>query len=252
MTRLELPSRRSIGSELAQLLDDQIAALKLTGRDTSIVDALQDKRSATLKKALNILKTKYAGDNLNLLSLAERGIHIVIPVIPRTYCDANSQVTMVRCPKTKGRTEMGNNSKDRFTPDNVAHIIRTPQRPYYIFDVEDGREMLGERPEDVIDMIKKCSGRRGLTEVETIALGTHSDVLQHRGINAIGSCFRVQPRKRSSDNAIGSCPRERERHHNLRAVFALCLDEGRPQLRGNFLDCGFPHWGFPSCQARIS
>jgi hypothetical protein len=250
VTRLELPSRRSIGSELAQLLNNQIEALKLAGCDESIVNAFQGKMSVALNKALNILRTKYAGDDL--LSLSERGIHIAIPVIPRTFCDANSQVTMVRWLKTRRRNKMGSNSKDRFTPDNVTHIIRASQQPYYIFDVEDGRAMLGERPEDVIDIIKKRIGRRGLTEVEAIALGTHSDALQHHGINAIGSRFRVQSRKRSSANAIGSRPREQERHRNSRAVFALCLDEGRPQLRGNFFDCGFPHWGFPSCKARGS
>src|SRR5712691_4201809 len=45
-----------------------------------------------------------------------------------------------------------------------------------IFDIEDGEAMRGKTPEHAEELIMK-QGRRGLTEVEVISLGLHTNVL---------------------------------------------------------------------------
>jgi len=188
-----------------QLFDTQIATLEDRGVPKQIVEILQNQRSQVLAKA-----NKMYFDN---------GCLSFLPVIPRTYLSIYSQMPMVFKSGNAGFTEL--------KPNNITDVIDTPDDPYYIYDIEDGKAMLGMAPMQKAEKLINEQMRFGLTEVEVIALGIHTDVLSKHYVDAVGSRYY-------SDG-----------------IPYLFLEVGKkPVLSRSHLDVDDNHFGAASCGSR--
>ena len=184
--------------DLEKLFDTQIQTLKDRGCPAVIIDMLQEQRDDVLQKASEIPIGKK---------------HIAfLPVIPRTFLSIYTQMQMVRNGDKIGYTYL--------KPSEITDVVETPADPYYIFDVEDGEAMLGKSPQNAEKTIKQ-QNRRGLTEVEVIALAIHTDV--RHCVDALGS-------------RCGSA-----------GVPTLWLHDAEPRLDWVNLDGARDRWGAASC-----
>jgi len=185
--------------DLEKLFDTQIKILKDRGCPAAvIIDMLQEQRDDVLQKASEIPIGKK---------------HIAfLPVIPRTFLSIYTQMQMVRNGDKIGYTYL--------KPSEITDVVETPADPYYIFDVEDGEAMLGKSPQNAEKTIKQ-QNRRGLTEVEVIALAIHTDV--RHCVDALGS-------------RCGSA-----------GVPTLWLHDAEPRLDWVNLDGARDRWGAASC-----
>jgi len=184
--------------DLEKLFDTQIKILKDRGCPAVIIDMLQEQRDDVLQKASEIPIGKK---------------HIAfLPVIPRTFLSIYTQMQMVRNGDKIGYTYL--------KPSEITDVVETPADPYYIFDVEDGEAMLGKSPQNAEKTIKQ-QNRRGLTEVEVIALAIHTDV--RHCVDALGS-------------RCGSA-----------GVPTLWLHDAEPRLDWVNLDGARDRWGAASC-----
>ena len=190
-------------SDLEQLFDTQIATLKDRGVPAQIVEMLQNHCGQVIAKA-NEMTFK-------------NGRVPFLPVIPRTFLSIYSQMPMVRSGSKTGYTYL--------KPTSITDVTVTPEDPYYIYDVDGGEALRGKTPHDAKKLIKNQE-RLGLTEVEVIALGVHTDVLSRHYVDAVGSRY-------DSDG-----------------VPILYLYVGRPRLSWDYLDDGDDHWGAASCGSR--
>jgi hypothetical protein len=203
--QLAQETKKAKCEDLKKLFDDQIQTLKDRGCPEQIVEMLQNQRSLVLQKASE-------------MSFAEGNIPFM-PVIPRTYRSPHDLMAMVRNGDTKGYTYLN--------PTVITDEFKTPEDPYYIYDVEDGQALLGKSPEEAIDIIKKQS-RSPLTAAEVMALTTHTDVISRHYVYASGS-----------------------RYDGWGRVPDVCLDDGdQPGLYCYFLDDSDDHWGSASCGSR--
>jgi hypothetical protein len=193
--------KRVKGEDLEKLFDKQIQTLKDRGCPPVILEMLTEQRSQVIEKA-----SKMA---------FEKGRIPFLAVIPRIYLTIYSQMAMVRNKDKVGYTYL--DAKE------ITDVVKTPDKPYYIFDVEDGEAMLGKAPQDAEKLINK-QGRRCVTEVEVIALGIQTDVLSRHFVDATGSRYG------SSDGMPG-----------------LWLLEGEPELGWYYLFSAVGGWGSASC-----
>jgi len=187
-------------SELENLFDTQIATLKERGVPEQIVEMCQNQRSSVLAKAS---ETAFKEGRIPFL-----------PVIPRDFLSIYSQMVLV---KIGGKTGV-----NYLKPSLVTNVVKTPDEPYYIFDIEDGEAMLDKAPKDAKKFIKK-QGRRGLIEVEVISLCVHTNVLSRHFVDATGS----------------RCRRGR--------VPCLGLCGATPRLHAGDADYAYPFFGAASC-----
>jgi hypothetical protein len=202
-TRLTEDAKKVKRADLEKLFDTQIATLKDRGCPEQILTMLANQRGDVVSKA-------------SQMTLKEGRISF-LPVIPRLYLSIYSQMAMVRNGNKAGYTYLN--------PSQITDVVETPREPYYIFDIEDGEAMRGKAPRQAEKEIKK-DGRRGLTEVEVIALGIHTDVLSRHYVDAVGSRY-------DSDS-----------------VPDLCVSDGRPKLDWGDLGDGNDHWGGASCGSK--
>src|SRR5262249_20662637 len=107
-------------------------------------------------------------------------------------------------------------------PSEIVNLVETPSEPYYLFNIEDGQAMRGKSPEHAQEEINN-QGRRGLTEMEVIALGIHSDVLSRHPVDAVAS----------------RCPSDE--------VVSLWLSVDGPQLVSLYIKYRADDWGAASC-----
>jgi len=186
--------------DIRKLFDTQIRTLKDRGCPEPILDTLSRHRDEVVSKASEM---KFA-----------EGYVPFLPVISRSYLTIYSQMPMVRKGDKVGYTYL--------KPSDIIDLAEMPAEPYYIFDVEDGQAMRGIPPRDAEKQIKEWA-RRGLTEVEVIALGIHTDVLFRHYVDGVGSrCV--------SDE-----------------VPSLWLSIGAPQLVSAHIEHGEGCWGAASC-----
>lgn len=143
--------------KLDKLFNSQIQTLKSRNTPRQIVAMLENQRGAVVARALDMY--------------FKNGHIPFLPVIPKDILSINAQMRMV---KNSQRTGRKINHYDH--PVVVTDMFETPERPYYIFDIEDGTATLNKSPLDAQNLINK-QGRRGLTEVEVIGLAIHTDVL---------------------------------------------------------------------------
>lgn len=188
--------------DLEKLFDTQIQTLKDRGCPTVIIDMLREQRDDVLEKASEITFAK--------------GHIAFLPVIPRTFLSIYTQMQMVKNGDKTGYTYL--------KPYEITDVVETPKDPYYIFDVEDGEAMLGKAPQDAEKAITQQNWR-GLTEVEVISLGIHTDVLSRHYVDAVGSRYR-------SDG-----------------VPSLWLGDDRPRLGWLSLGHAADEWGAASCRS---
>ncbi|MDA2936357.1 DUF5701 family protein [Patescibacteria group bacterium AH-259-L05] len=201
--RLDSESQEKQRETLADLFKAQLQTLKDRGCPEAIVSMFENQKSDVLAKAIEMT---FGEENTPFL-----------PVIPRTYASIYYQMPMVK-----------NGSKTGYTyldPAEITDVVETPNKPYYIFDVEDGEAMRRTSPKDAEKRIKK-QNRRCLTEVEVIALGVHTDVLSRHYVDAAGSRYE-------SDDVPG-----------------LYLSDGQPRLSYDWLVLAHVKWGSASCGSK--
>ena len=188
---------------LEQLFDTQIATLNDRSVPMQIVEMFHEQRDQVIAKASEMS--------------FENGRMPFLPIIPRTYLSIYSQMPMVKSGGNAGYTYL--------KPTAITDVVTAPEDPYYIYDIEDGEAMRGKTPQDAEKLIRK-QGRFGLTEVEVISLGVHTDVLSKHYVDAVG--FRY-----FSDR-----------------VPDLYLNDGEPELDWVYLGSSYDHWGAASCGSR--
>jgi len=141
-----------------------------------------------------------------------------LPIIPFSLLNLSIQTSMVRNDNWLGFTNLDANE--------IKDIVSTPHQPYYIFDVEDGKDMLGRSVLKATELIKS-QDRSPLTAAEVISLGIQTDALSKRYVDAGGS------RSESDDGAPH-----------------LALFVSQPKLNWNFVDYSSDRCGSASCGSR--
>lgn len=189
--------------DLNKLFDSQMQTLKFRGCPQAILKEFQKKKSEVLNKVIDMEIPKE---------------HIpFIPVIPRSYLGVYGLIAMVN-----------NNEKGGYTylnPNEITDNIETPKDPYFIYDVEEGKEILGESVKNAEKLIKK-QNRFCLIVDEGIAVCVHTNVLSKHYVCCTGS---------------------RCRHAG--GVLVVCLDD-EPSLNWLGLDYLDVRWGTASCCSR--
>jgi Family of unknown function (DUF5701) len=188
----------------AKLFDTQMETLKSRGCPQAILEAFGNQRDAVLSKAAE-------------MEIPEGHIPFV-PVVPRTYMGVYGLMAMVRNGDKVGYTYLD--------PNKIIDKVETPKGPYFIYDVEDGKDMLGKSPEKAEKLIKE-QNRSCLTADEGIALCVHTNVLSEHYVDCTGSRFR----------RAGGVP-------------DVCLVDDGPKLRWNCADGSDVRWGSASCRSR--
>ncbi len=151
---------------LEGLFDTQIATLKDRGTPEQIVGLLANQRVEVMLKA-------------NKMTFKDGHIPF-LPVIPRTYRSPYDLMSAVRHEGKVGYTSLH--------PVEIIDIEKTPDGPYYIYDVEDGQATLGVssgEAEEIFKSQKRCRH----TMAEDIALATHTEVLSRHSLLSTGSRF---------------------------------------------------------------
>jgi len=189
---------------LSKLFDTQMETLKARGCPKSVIDVLISKKSEVIAKATEI-------------ETADGHIPFV-PVIPRTEVDLGDLMKMVR-----NRDHEGYNYLDQ---SDVSNVVDVPKGPYFMFDVEDGKDMLGKSPEKAEALIKKQK-RTCLTADEGIALCVHTNVLSEHYVDCTGS-----------------------RYVGAGWVPYVYLSGGKPRLYWVSVDYSLGRWGSASCRSR--
>lgn len=192
-------------SDLEKMFYNQIRTLKQRGCPPEMLEKLKNQRYEVIEKARTM---KFRDGHIPFL-----------PVMPKTYLSVFTQMPMVRYKNKVGYAYLDHSI--------FTNPVKTPAKPYYIFDVEDGRGMLGKTPEDAKKLIKN-QRRRGLTEVEVISLGIHTDVLSRHSVNVIGSC----------DNLLSN---------TMIPLLLVGRGDGRPKFILNHLCNAHSNIGTPSC-----
>lgn len=189
---------------LSELFDTQMETLKARGCPKSVIDVLTSKKSEVIAKATEI-------------ETADGHIPFV-PVVPRTEVDLGDLMKMVR-----NRDREGYNYLDQ---SDVSNVVDVPKGPYFMFDVEDGKDMLGKSPEKAEALIKKQK-RSCLTADEGIALCVHTNVLPEHYVDCTGSRYR-----------------------RADLVPSVYLDDDRPELIWYCAGYSDGEWGSASCRSR--
>lgn len=188
-----------------QLFDSQLETLKGRGCPQAILETFQKQRDKIIANA-KAIQTNIAKGNIPFL-----------PVVPKIYLGVYGLMPMVRNGEKVGYTYLN--------PNELSDVVKTPKTPYYIFDVEDGKAMLGKLPNDAEKIIKK-QNRSCLTDAEVIAIGVHTDVLSNHYLDATGSRY-----------TSGKVPN-------------LYLDDGKPKLYWSYDDDSDALRGSASCGSR--
>ena len=188
---------------LSKLFDSQMETLKQRGCPSDIIKALVKMKNGVISKALKNQTPKN---------------HIpFIPVIPRSMLNIDEQMKMVHYRDKKGYNYLNQSA--------LKDVVDIPGKLYFIFDVEDGQDMLGKSPEKAESLIKK-SGRSCLTTEEVIALCIHTNVLSEHYVDCTGSRY----------GRAGLIP------------FVYLGGDG-PELRWHYSDDANDEWGSASCRS---
>ena len=191
-------------NRLATLFDGQIETLKSRSCPQAIVRVFHSKRDKVLSKAAK-------------MDIPDGHIPF-IPVIPRSYIGIYGLMDMIRIGENRGYTSLD--------PNEISNNIETPKEPYFIYDVEDGKDMLGKSPKQAKRFIKKRE-RYCITAEEGIVLCIHTNVLSTHYVNCTGSMYK---RTESLPN--------------------ICLDGDRAVLNWHNFRSSLERWGSASCHDR--
>jgi len=191
-------------SELVSLFNNQIQTLKDRGCPETILNMLQEQRGSVVEKAKKVT--------------FKEGRVPFLPVIPKLYLSIYTQMAMVKYGSKSGYTYLD--------VTQLSDVADTSNKPYFVFDVEDGTEMLAKSPRDAEKLIKAQDNRRCLIDVEVISLGIHTDVLSRHYVDASASRYE-------SDDVPGLYP------------FGDI-----PKLDWYRLGNSSPEWGSASCSSK--
>ena len=189
---------------LSDLFDRQIEILRDRGCPNQVLARLISQKSQVLAKASTIV---FKDNRIPFL-----------PIIPFSSLSLSTQMSMVKNGNKAGFTNLKANE--------IKDIVSTPNQPYYIFDVEDGTDMLGRSVRKATELIKNLD-RSPLTAAEVISLSIQTDALSKRYVDAGGS------RSESDDGAPH-----------------LALFVSQPKLNWNFVDYSSDRCGSASCGSR--
>lgn len=154
---------------LCKIFEAQLQLLRERGCPELIIDSLKERKKDVISWAKEMFSPK---ERIPFL-----------PVIPFNYLSAYSQILMLRHKGLKG--EIITTSFLNLISD-ITDIIDTPKYPYYIFDVEDGSEILARGLVDTAHILdKQC--RSPLTAAEGIMLDIQYDTLSKHFLCMIGS-----------------------------------------------------------------
>ena len=205
---------------LVRVLGSHFDKLKFLECPQLILEVFKSKKDEAIAKMLEIWMKKYPDEPLWFL--AARGVHLGIPVIRRSCMGIYALMPMVRYEDNVGYTHVN--------PNRLTDIVKVPEDPYYIIDVEDGRAMLGELSMDAEKIIRDQK-RLCLIVDGVIAVGMLTQVLFHHNMGATGSRYE-------SDNFPG--------------LYLNNSGNGKPKLSCWFdPNCPDDRLGFPSCGSRI-
>lgn len=188
--------------DLEKMFDTQIQTWRNRGCPEAIVEMLVKQKDTVLEKAS---KMTFGNGNIPILS-----------VVPRSHLTIYSLMPMVKNGEKLGYTYLD--------PTEITDVVDVPKKPYWIYDVENGKAMLGNSPKEAEKLIKK-DNRSCLTDTEVIAIGIH-DRPDHY-MDATGSRYK----------------------HSVH-VPDLWLSDGRPLLGWNDANDSLSDWGSPSCGSR--
>ncbi|MBU1178921.1 hypothetical protein KKB69_01090 [Patescibacteria group bacterium] len=189
----------------AKLFDSQMEALKSRGCPQAIMEAFSNQRDAVLSKAAE-------------MEIPEEHIPFV-PVIPRTCMGIYGLMPMVRNGDKVGYTYLD--------PNEIIDQVETPKNPYFIYDVEDGKDMVGKSPEKAEKLITEQK-RSCLTVDEGIAVCIHTNVLSEHYVDCTGS-----------------------RYPHADLVPDVYLDDDKPLLDWSYFGSSNDKWGSASCRSRV-
>lgn len=149
-----------------KLFDAQIALLKDKGVSSQIVSMFEWQRDSVIKTASRM---EIGKGNIPFL-----------PIIPRILLSVKIQIAVI--------TQNGEKGRSYLKPNLIKDMVATIDKPYYIFDVEDGEVTRDKSPAGAETLIKNV-GRHALTIVEVISLALHTDVLLRHAMNITGSRY---------------------------------------------------------------
>jgi len=191
-------------SELEKLFDSQMETLKLRDCPSAILEAFQDKRDEVLKKTIEMEIPK--------------GNIPFIAVIPSSYVGIYTLMPMVRNKDKVGYTYLD--------PNEIINNEETPKNPYFIYDVELGKNTLGKTVEKAEKMIKKQKRLCHIPD-EDIAVCVHTNVLSDHYLWSTGSRYKLGD-----------------------GVPNVYLFGDRPGLSSGGIDDSRGKWGSASCCSR--
>ncbi len=149
---------------LLALFNSQMETFISCGCPLDIQEAFRDKRD----KALGIAA------KMDIL----KGHIPFVPVIPYSFMDIPKLMAMVKDDGKVGYTYLD--------PEKIFDRLETPENLYFIYDVEDGKDMLGKSPEQAQKLVKK-QNRFCLTVAEVVALCVHTNLSSGYYMYCLGS-----------------------------------------------------------------
>ena len=164
---------------LENFFDGLMIVLETRDCPVAIIEMFRSKRGPALAKLQKIWDGRYPNDTLE--SLRERGIRLIVPVIPYSCLDAHRLMAMIHYGGKVGCID--------FDPSRIRDREIAPEQPYFIYDVADGRDNCGKTQEYVLQTIKERS-RVALNSHEAIALAFHAGVLKHHNLLIAGSNYQ--------------------------------------------------------------
>jgi len=221
----QVPKRTNRRDFLKKLFDAQINTMKERGVSDKIVEAFLKKEIEVLNKARRM---NYLWSHAPF-----------IPVIPRKYLSLKRQMLLVR---------NGSDMRGLFVlePRYVFDLADVPDELYYLYDVENGTEMLHKTPSYADESFKNRS-RLGLTATEVIAVAVHTNIIprdcddddpDRHYMFAIASRYKNIPHP---DSCWRTC----------RTLPGLDIDKKcRPEMGWVRGDSTGKRWGAPSCKIR--
>ena len=162
----EISRRQAREKNTKQFFDKQIEALLSRGCPFTILETFQETKEKVVSKAIEIPKSN------------ERLAFLL--VVPREFIGVYCLSQMIGRNRKKGYTHLD--------PNKMWDIVDRPSSPYVVYDVEDGRKMLGISSQKAEDKIRK-SGRSPLTIDEGINLCIQTDVLSHHYVDCPGTRY---------------------------------------------------------------
>jgi len=150
-----------------KLFFSQIQTLKDRGCPEDVLVILQNQHDEVVS---NAQKMSFFEDNVPF-----------IPVISKSAIDLKKLMNMVQVGDKKGKVFI--------VVSALTDNIKVSARPYYIYNVANGKSLRGKSPREAERIVTWDGVRRCLTVEETIALCVHTKTLSDFNLWAIGSCY---------------------------------------------------------------